>query len=61
MKFVLSIKDLALLTLLLFVVYFFFLSKREKLENTSESKECSHKTINEAYNAYVFGTTHSVR
>uniref|UniRef100_A0A6C0H763 Uncharacterized protein n=1 Tax=viral metagenome TaxID=1070528 RepID=A0A6C0H763_9ZZZZ len=61
MQFVMNFRDLAILAGLLFVLYYLFLDKREKLENTSESKACGQNAINEAYLDYVFGGVPSNR
>ena len=61
MQFDMNIKDLAILAGLLFVLYYLFIDKREKLDNTQESKACGQNAINEAYLAYVFGGVPSNR
>lgn len=61
MKLALNIQDLVILAGILFLLYFLFVAKREKLENTRENKECEQNAINEAYLAYVFGGVPSTR
>ena len=61
MQLTMSIKDLAILAGILFILYYLFFAAREKLENTRDNKECEQRAINEAYLAYVFGGVPSIR
>jgi hypothetical protein len=55
-----DIQKLAILTVILFIGYYIFIEKKEKLENT-ENKACSQKAINDGYLSYIFGSVQSTR
>lgn len=56
-----NVENLIYLTVILFVVNFVFIQKKEKLTNLDSKKECSQNDINQSYIDYIFGIRQAIR
>ena len=57
-----ELEDMLKLAMVLFVIYYVFV-KKEPFENeeSNDKRGCSQKAINDAYQAYIFGSVPSTK
>lgn len=59
-----NIQHLAIITLILFAIYYILVSTKEhfeQIEIKNRDKACSQKAINDSYISYIFGGVKSIR
>jgi hypothetical protein len=57
-----NIMYLIIITLMLFIMYYFLTFTKEKFEQiSSKNKECSDQAINDSYLYYIFNGMKSIR
>jgi hypothetical protein len=57
-----DIQHLAIITLILFVIYYLLVSTKEQFDQMgTRDKQCSQKAINDSYTNYIFSSLNSVR
>lgn len=60
-----DIQNLAIITLILFAIYYILVSTKENFDQigmqTTKDKACSQKAINDSYINYIFGGVKSIR
>jgi hypothetical protein len=57
-----DIQNLAIITIILFAIYYLLVSTKEHFDQIqNQDKACSQKAINDSYMSYIFGGVKSVR